>query len=75
MRKTLVIAPEIASTHDCGALLLGAVLIFYLSRKRKMKPQKVLKVSSKGSLSRSVKDLTVDVTYNLYVLSLGSQKS
>ena len=37
MRKTLVSAPaESIPTLDCGALLLGAVLIFYLSKKRKL---------------------------------------
>ena len=37
MRRTLVSAPEITPTYDCGALLLGAVLIFYLYRKKKLK--------------------------------------
>jgi len=34
MRRTLVCAPEMTPTYDCGALLLGAVLIFYLKKKR-----------------------------------------
>ena len=37
MRRTLVSAPEISSTYDCGALLLGGVLIFHLYRKRILK--------------------------------------
>ena len=37
MRRTLVSAPEITPTYDCGALLLGGVLIFHLYRKRILK--------------------------------------
>ena len=39
MRRTLVSAPEITPTYDCGALLLGAVIIYYLNRKKKLKSQ------------------------------------
>ena len=41
MRRTLVSTPEITPTYDCGALLLGAVLIFYLYRKKKLKLHEV----------------------------------
>ena len=41
MRRTLVSAPEITPTYDCGALLLGTVLIFYLYRKKKIKFQEI----------------------------------
>ena len=41
MRRTLVSAPAITPTYDCGALLLGAILILYLFRKRKLKLQDV----------------------------------
>ena len=37
MRRTLVSAPEITPTYDCGALLLGVVLVSYLYRKKKIK--------------------------------------
>ena len=40
MRRTLVSAPEITPTYDCGALLLGAVLIYYLYGK-KLKSQNI----------------------------------
>ena len=39
MRRTLVSAPGITPTYDCGALLLGAMLIYYLYRKKKLKSQ------------------------------------
>ena len=40
MRRTLVSAPEITPTYyDCSAFLVGAVLIFYLYRKRKSELQ------------------------------------
>ena len=42
MRRTLVCAPEITPTYDCGALLLGAVIIYYLYRKKKLKSQYIL---------------------------------
>ena len=41
MRRTLVSAPEITPTYDCGAVLLGAVIIFYLYRKKKLKLHEV----------------------------------
>ena len=41
MRRTLVSAPEITPTYDCGALLLGAVIIYYLYRKKKLKSQNI----------------------------------
>ena len=39
MRRTLVSAPEITPTYDCGALLLGSVLIIYFFRKKELKFQ------------------------------------
>ena len=39
MMRTLVSAPGITTTYDCGALQLGAVLIYYLYRKKKLKSQ------------------------------------
>ena len=41
MRRTLVSAPEITPTNNCGALLLGTVLIFYFFRKKKIKFQEI----------------------------------
>ena len=41
MRRTLVSDPEITPTYDCGAVLLGAVIIFYLYRKKKFKLHEV----------------------------------
>ena len=41
MRRTLVSAPEVTPTYDCGALLLGAVLIFHLYRRKKIKFQEI----------------------------------
>ena len=40
MRRTLVSAPEITPTCNCGALLLGAMLIYYLYGK-KLKSQNI----------------------------------
>jgi len=34
MRRTFVCAPEMTPTNDCGALLLGVVIIFYLHKKK-----------------------------------------
>ena len=39
MRRTLVSAPEMTPTYDCGAFLVGAVLILYLYRKKKLELQ------------------------------------
>ena len=39
MRRTLVSAREISPACDCGAVLLGAVIIYYLYRKKKSKSQ------------------------------------
>ena len=47
MRKTLVSAPEITPPYDCGAIFLGAVLIFYLYRKKKTK---CLEISNERSI-------------------------
>ena len=41
MRRTLVSAPEITLTYNCGALVLGAVIFLYLCRKRKIKFQEI----------------------------------
>ena len=46
MRRRLVCAPQLVSTCDCGAFLLGAVLIFYLHRKKKLKLQSYSSESS-----------------------------
>ena len=51
MKRTLVSAPEIAPTYDCGAVLLGAVIIFYLYRKKKLKLHEV-SIESNVKLTR-----------------------
>jgi len=34
MRRTLICAPEMTPTNDCGAFLLGVVIMFYLHKKK-----------------------------------------
>ena len=41
MRRTLVSALEVSPTYDCGALLLGAVLIVHLYGRKKIKFQEI----------------------------------
>ena len=58
MRRTLVSAPAITPTYDCGAFLLGAVLILYLFRKRTLKLQDV-SFKSSVILARLVHDTLI----------------
>ena len=51
IRRTLVSAPEMTPTYDCGAVLLGAVLLFYLHRRKKFKLQ-VISIENSVILAR-----------------------
>ncbi len=38
MRRSIVLAPEMSPTQDCGALLLGIVLVWIISKRKRKQP-------------------------------------
>ncbi len=38
MRRSIVLAPEMSPTQDCGALLLGVVLVWIICKRKEKQP-------------------------------------
>ncbi len=60
MRRSIVLAPEMSPTQDCGALLLGVVLVWIVFKRKQLVKQPYLNLQwrdnhdSKFALSRYV---------------------
>ncbi len=71
MRRSIVLAPEMGPTQDCGALLLGVVLVWILCKRKGKQPY--LQFQWRGyrngtlALARYVVDILELFCYDLYI--------
>ncbi len=71
MRRSIVLAPEMSPTQDCGALLLGVVLVWILCKRKGKQPYLQFQWrgnhNSKLTLGRYVLVCTLELFYKHYV--------
>ena len=71
MRRSIVLAPEMSPTQDCGALLLGVVLVWILCKRKGKQPY--LQCQWRGyrngtlALARYVVDILELFCYDFYI--------
>ncbi len=71
MRRSIILAPEMSLTQDCGALLLGVVLVWILCKRKGKQPYLQFQWrghhNSKLTLAKYVLVCTLELFYKLYV--------